>query len=541
MTPEKLDSRYLRYETRTVFPEDQERFAEEIVHHPWYSYAQGQRKLHGSGRTVPGYHYTAPEGYFNDGTGFCRWKGKWHLFYGSLPQRTSGGGFVWGHAVSDDLIHWTDLPPAIVNGPEPETWTGSVLAEENRCIAAYRAYGNGGEMGIGIAVSSDPLLLNWEKIPGERSDYLPIHADPSTPEGNTGDPCIWKKGGYYYLVSGKTENHPRTGELLRQGYLYRSADLEHWEYLHPFLADDMLKPLCDDLSCPTFWPLEERHILIHYSHTRSARYILGDYDEEADVFRPAASENFGNGCFPFGGVGPTTSTCADGEVVMLYELGGSLNSSGTWYPQTFSLPRRLGLTGKYRDELTVSPAGDYISLRGKHFSYSDIDVPKNSEFVIPDFHGKSYEAEMTFSFTDKPMIEVRILRSPDCREYTSVCFYSHRGVTYRQDESFNVLDKSRKSVLTINMDHASLDDGVITRAPESTELFICPDEKLRLHIFVDKSVIEVFANDKAVLCARPLPMLEDSDGLSILLHGTGSAVLENADIWEMKEAGNRLP
>ena len=70
--------------------------------------------------------------------------------------------------MSDDLIRWKDLPPAIVNGPEPETWTGSVYAEEDRVIAAYRAYGGGGEMGIGIAVSSDPLLVNWEKIPEKK-------------------------------------------------------------------------------------------------------------------------------------------------------------------------------------------------------------------------------------------------------------------------------------------------------------------------------------------------------------------------------------
>ncbi len=533
----KLDGRYLRQETRTIFPADPARFAEEIKNHPWYAYAQSQRTAHGSGRTVPRWHYTAPEGYFNDGTGFCRWQGRWHLFYGSLPERTEGGGFVWGHAVSDDLIRWTDLPPAIVNGPEPETWTGSVFVEEDRVVAAYRAYG-GGELGIGIAVSSDPLLLNWEKIPGEAGDYLPIHADPTRPEGNTGDPCIWREDdGMYYLVSGKTENHPGSGEMLRQGYLYRSADLMKWEYLHPFLADDMFKPLCDDLSCPTFWPLAERHLLIHYSHTYSARYILGDYDRERHVFRPVASDAFGSGCLLFGGVGPTTSAYADGKITMLYELSGSTPASGckTWFPQTFSLPREIGLTGKYRDELTVKPAGDYPSLRGAKREIGRTEIPQNEEWIVPDFHSVSFEAEMTFSLTGKPMLELRLYRSSDCREYTSVCFYCHRGATYRQDESFGALDKSRKSVVTINTDHASLDDGIITHAPEKTELFLYPDEPLRLHIFADVGVLEVFVNDKAVLCARPLPVLEDSDGLSLASYGAGSAVLEKAEIWEMKE------
>ncbi len=531
----KLDGKVLRYETRTIFPSDPDRFAAQLRKHPWFAYAEEKRREHGTGRTVPRYHYTAPEGYFNDGTGFCRWKGKWHLFYGSLPERTEGGGFVWGHAVSDDLIRWMDLPPAIVNGPEPETWTGSVYVEEDRAIAAYRAYG-GGEMGIGIAVSSDPLLLNWEKIPGEAGDYLPIHADPSKPEGNTGDPCIWKEDGAYYLISGKTENHPGSGELLRQGYLYRSTDLEHWEYLHPFLEDDRLKPLCDDLSCPTFWPLEERHLLIHYSHTYGARYILGDYDGDRHVFCPAASDGFGNGCFPFGGVGPTTSTCADGRVTMLYELSGS-NHGDTWFPQTFCLPREIGLRGKYRDELTVKPAGAYESLRGEIREFGRKEIPNGGEWVLPDFHGVSYEAEMTFSYSGKPMIELNLFHSPDCREYTSVRVYPCGGATYRQDESFGVWDKSRKTVVTVSMDHSSLDRGLITHSPEKTEVFLYPDEKLHLHVFADIGVLEVFVNDRAVLCARPLPVLEDSDGISLTVRGEGKAVLEQAQIWEMKEIG----
>ena len=528
----KLDNSLLQESTKTRFQTDPLKLADELKTHPWYDYVQKQREVHGTGRTVPGYHYTAPEGYFNDGTGFCKWKDKWHLFYGEQPIRTEGGGFIWGHIVSDDLIHWMDLPPAIVNGPEPETWTGSVLVEEERCIAAYRAYGNG-EMGIGIAVSTDPLLVNWDKLPGEQGDFIVIHADPSKPESNTGDPCIWKKDGFYYLISGKTEEHPGSGEIMRQGYLYRSADLEPWEYLHPFLEDDRLKLVCDDLSCPTFWPLEERHLLIHYSHTHSGRYILGDYDKENDTFRPVASESFGNGCFPFGGVGPTTSTCADGEIIMLYELNGSPDNAETWYPQVFSLPRKIGLSGIYRDELTITPSGDYASLRGTKKEYTNITLPKNQEYVLPDFQSRSFEAEMTFSFADKPLIELRVLRSADCQEYTSICFYSHRGVTFRQDESFGIWNNSRKSVVTINTDHASLDSGVITRAPERAELFLYPDEKLHLHIFADVNVLEVFVNDKVVLATRPLPLLEDSTGLSLLLHGTGSAVLEEAVIWEM--------
>ena len=65
----------------------------------------------------------------------------------------------WGHAVSDDMIHWKDLPLAIYPDIEYAVFSGSSLVEEDRVIAMYHGFG----IGNMIATSSDPLLLNWEK------------------------------------------------------------------------------------------------------------------------------------------------------------------------------------------------------------------------------------------------------------------------------------------------------------------------------------------------------------------------------------------
>ena len=64
----------------------------------------------------PVYHYVNPEGPLNDPNGLCYWKGKYHLFYQAyLPEDSRQH---WGHAISDDLVHWTDLPVAIYPGIE---------------------------------------------------------------------------------------------------------------------------------------------------------------------------------------------------------------------------------------------------------------------------------------------------------------------------------------------------------------------------------------------------------------------------------------
>jgi len=56
----------------------------------------------------PIYHYVNPEGRLNDPNGLCFWQGKWHLFYQAIPPEDPRQH--WGHAISEDLIHWKDLP-----------------------------------------------------------------------------------------------------------------------------------------------------------------------------------------------------------------------------------------------------------------------------------------------------------------------------------------------------------------------------------------------------------------------------------------------
>ena len=62
----------------------------------------------------PVYHYVNPEYTLNDPNGLCYWQGRWHLFYQARPPEDTRQH--WGHAVSDDLVHWRDLPMRSIPG-----------------------------------------------------------------------------------------------------------------------------------------------------------------------------------------------------------------------------------------------------------------------------------------------------------------------------------------------------------------------------------------------------------------------------------------
>ena len=112
-------------------------------------FAQSRKQL-ASDRYRPIYHYVNPENTLNDGNGLCFWQERWHLFYQAYPPEDSRQH--WGHAVSDDLIHWEDLPYAIYPHPESHCFSGSTLVEEDRVIAMYHGVG----VGNMVAISYDP-------------------------------------------------------------------------------------------------------------------------------------------------------------------------------------------------------------------------------------------------------------------------------------------------------------------------------------------------------------------------------------------------
>jgi beta-fructofuranosidase len=83
----------------------------------------------------PVYHFVNPDGIMNDPNGLCCWQGRYHLFYQSWPRDCDR--VHWGHAVSDDLLHWRDLPVAICPTIEKDCYSGSALVEDDRVIAMY--------------------------------------------------------------------------------------------------------------------------------------------------------------------------------------------------------------------------------------------------------------------------------------------------------------------------------------------------------------------------------------------------------------------
>jgi len=468
------------------------------------------RKKYASDRYRPIYHFVTPESTLNDPNGLSFWQGRWHLFYQGYPPEDRRQH--WGHAVSDDLIHWRDLPYAIYPNPERACFSGSALVEKDRVITMY----HGTQVGNMVAVSSDPLLLNWEKVTGKT--VIPLrNPDGSRPPYHVGDPCIWKKDGVYYSLSGGTLPEGPGGKRIRANFLFRSMDLANWKYMHEFVEDDRFTLIGDDGSCPYFWPIGDRYIMPFFSHMSGGQYLLGDYDKQKDKFIVTDHGKFNFGTvWPAGVHAPSAVPDGKGGVIVIFNMNSGKPTKGWGHIMT--LPRRLTLIAK--DELGIEPAGDVESLRYEHQYTGAMKLPANQEVVLKNIRGNAMEIIAEIDSRNAPMVEMNVLRSLDKKEFTRIAFFRSRG--YRG-----------KSLITVDSSYSSLLPDVLSRAPETASISMGQDEPLKLRVFVDKSSVEVFINGKQCVGLRVYPGREDSVGVSLRSQAIDTR-LKSLNAWQMK-------
>ena len=229
-------------------------------------------------RHRPKYHFTAAENicYPFDPQGCVYWKGRYHLFYACQLDDVG----LWGHASSADLLHWQDHPIPLGIAPEdPEEQVyagGSLINKEGVPTMIY----HGVNSGTCIATSTDDELVHWEKHPANPVIPLPNESDPGYGVYHVWDTCGWVDGDMHYSLSGnKPHTPPETdGDV---AFLFKSRDLVHWEYVHPFYASDRRWTGADeDCSCPDFFPPGDKHVLMFLSHNKGTQYYIGRYEGE---------------------------------------------------------------------------------------------------------------------------------------------------------------------------------------------------------------------------------------------------------------------
>ena len=324
----------------------------------------------------PQYHLLPAANWMNDPNGPIYWKDRYHMFYQYNPNGAFWGDMHWGHAVSQDMIHWRHLPVALAPTPgSPDAegcFTGTAVVQDGQVVVLYtgvrkapreKATIQDGDPPLletqCLATAADAELRNWTKLP---EPVLPS-PPPGMEVNGFRDPSPWRKGDWWYMVTA-TGIAGKGGAVL----LYRSRDLRAWEFLHILSRRDGNGANPSDpfdpwevWECPEFFALGDKHVLI-FSTAGRGYWQSGVLDERTMAFHPERAGILDYGSF----YAPKTQLDKAGNRILwgwITESRKVEQYKAAGWAGMMSLPRLLSLGRDGR--LRMSVAEEVKQLRGR--------------------------------------------------------------------------------------------------------------------------------------------------------------------------------
>lgn len=221
----------------------------------------------------PKLHFTAPQNWINDPNGLIYFGGKYHIFYQHFPYTCEWGTMHWGHAVSDDLIHFEHLPIALYPSKSYDhngCFSGSAILYQDKMYLYYTSirYAKENPEFIHVQYSDDDLIASQSVVissdgytfDNKNDKHLVIDVITDQQLGDvrhTRDPKVWmgKNGHIYMILGSKIPN--------QQGYdgvvlFYESVDGLHFTYRNRFIDSQ----IGDMWECPDLFMLDNQYYMV---------------------------------------------------------------------------------------------------------------------------------------------------------------------------------------------------------------------------------------------------------------------------------------
>jgi len=421
------------------------------------------------------YHLAHPgpgKGFPGDPNCAVFYKGRYHLHYIYRNRH----GFAFAHVSSTDMVRWKWHPTVLVG---PKTGHGmfsgtGFFTKEGKPAIIYHGQGSGRNH---IAFALDDNLDKWT-MP---APVVPTDDSGNEPKMRHWDPDCWRNGDTFYALSGG--GNPQ---------LLKSKDLKKWKYLGDVLHKDFPTNLGvkkgEDISCANMFKLGDKWMLLCISHRLGCRYYLGDFKDEKYLPNFHAMMNWTGWNF----FAPESLLTKDGRRVMWAwcKLGGGVQTAIQSLPRELSLPKD--------GVLRIKPLRELEKLRYDEKTIEGTTFKAGANFVLKGISGDTIELAVT-------------IKPTDANKYGVTVFSDKHG------KGFPIaIDPGRK---------------VFTMGKIAPPFKLAKGEDLKLRIFLDKSMVEVFANDRqgAVYMAP-----HDKANVGVSLFSEGGQIRADVKAWKMK-------
>lgn len=470
----------------------------------------------------PQFHFSPPVQWMNDPNGMFYYEGEYHLFYQYYPGGNTWGPMHWGHAVSKDMVHWQHLPVALYPDSLGYIFSGSAVVDHNNTsglgknnqppiIAIYTYHNMPGEKAgrndfqyQGLAYSNDKGRT-WTKY-----EKNPVLSNTTDIKDFRDPKVMWHEKSKQWVMTLAVKDHVE---------FWTSPNLLQWNFSSSFGKE--LGAHGGVWECPDLFPMrlgktnEEKYVLLVSINPggpnggSATQYFVGDFNGEE--FTPLSLHQnkeprwLDYGRDNYAGVTWSNIDATDGRRLFIGWMSNwdyAQVVPTTVWRSAMTLPRTLamhGLNNEYR--LMSRPAEELKQLRIAEVQIapralkSKINLtkpnvpPQQSEWIITAELGNTKAEKIYLQFSNALNETYRIGYDIKKQQY-----FSDR--TNAGNHSF-----SEKFAPTIHT------------APSNKT------RQIRLHLFIDASSAELFAEDGFVCITDLLFPSKPFDKVELITEG----------------------
>jgi fructan beta-fructosidase len=423
----------------------------------------------------PLYHYTARRGWINDANGMMYYNGVYHFFYQHNPYGWLWDNMHWGHAVSTDLVHWTELPEALYPDNLGVEFSGSGVVDfnnsagfgTNALLAFYCSAGSLNRMSAGqpstqcLACSLDQGQT-WAK-------YTNNPVVPNIAAGNRDPKVIWYAPGNKWVMVIFLINNDFA--------ILSSTDLRHWTQTSTFTFPGAYE-------CPELFQLPvdgNTNNMKWVFYTNLGHYYVGLFD--GNTFTPQygpftlpkaanfwAAQTFDN------------MPVSDGRRILM--SNGSQSYPGMPFNQPVTFPVELTLvTSGGTPVLYANPVRELALLRNSTNSWNSEPLVSGSN-VLSGYAGEACELDAQIQPGSASQVTFML-----------------RG----------------EQIVYDNIGHQITASGL-------NQPLLPTNGVIHLHFLVDRGIIELYANDGLLYMPLNVTPSSGPQPLSLVATGPGAQI-----------------
>ena len=461
----------------------------------------------------PQFHFTPPANWINDPNGLLYYKGNYHLYYQSNPFGNVWGHMSWSHATSKDLIHWQHLAVAIPEEKNYMIFSGSAVVDKTNTT------------GFATKPGQVPVVAMYTaNAEGNQSQQLAYSFD----EGKTftqyaANPVLdlhkrdFRDPGVFWYAPSKKWIVAVVLPFEHQVQFYSSANLKKWSLESSFgpLGDTSGVWECPQLiQAPVAGAAGKKKWVLYISMNSTMQYYVGEFDGKTFVNEnPADKINRPDyGSDYYAAIAYNNLPADKAPVTIGWINNWQYANDIPTYPWkgAMSLPRNISVQ-KLNNEwvLIQKPVSGFEALRKQVYATDKLAVtgikllPVNSQVL-------ELEADLTTATTGGIQLAAG--------NGHSVLI----GYDAVQQKLF--IDRTNSGDNSFSKTYPAISKKEVSLVPENN--------RIHLHIYYDKSIVEVFANGGKVAMTAQLFPDEKDNGVN-LYSAEGTAVFEHIKIWTL--------